>query len=247
VNLAALTARLGVRRGPAAPPRRTVAADYAAPPAAEVLARRIALAEAVESEGVALYAHDGSLLAATPALERLVGARAVSLAGDGLLQRLDVGDRPAFLRALASAVADAADVTVAVRCRQGGEGIEALDDGRWIDLDVQFRRTAPGDPVGPAVIARLTDASVRRADADEIRRLREALSATIAGRSRELGLVGHELRDAAVGDTGLRRRARRRHTARHRRRPRARVRRPDRRGGAAPDGRRRRARRAGRH
>ncbi len=194
MNLAALIARLGVRRGPAAPPRRTVAADYAAPPAAEALARRIALAEAVESEGVALYAHDGSLLAATPALERLVGARAVSLAGDGLLQRLAVGDRPAFLRALASAVASGDDIAVEARCRRGGDGLEALDDAGWLDLDVRFRRTAPGDPVGPAVIARLADASVRRSDADEIRRLREALSATIAGRSRELGLVGHELR-----------------------------------------------------
>jgi cell cycle sensor histidine kinase DivJ len=194
VNLAALTACLGVRRGPAAPPRRTVAADYAAPPAAEVLARRIALAEAVESEGVALYAYDGNLLVATPALERLVAARAVSLAGDGLLQRVEVGDRPAFLRGLANAVADADDAVVEVRCRRGGDGVEALDDGGWIDLDVRFRRTAPGDPVGPAVIARLTDASARRADADEIRRLREALSATIAGRSRELGLVGHEIR-----------------------------------------------------
>lgn len=194
MNISALTARLSRRRGDATPPPPAVVPTYAAPPAAETLARRIALAEAVESEGVALYATDGLLVGATPALERLFGARAGTLAGDALLQRLDVGDRPAFLRALATTLSDGGEATVTMRCRCGGEGVAALEDGSLAVLDVTFRRALPEEAVGPGVVARFTDATAREEAADEIRRLREALATTIGARSREIGLVGHELR-----------------------------------------------------
>lgn len=194
MNISALTARLGRRRSEAASSRRAASADYAAPPAAEALARRIALAEAVAGEGVGLYAPDGLLVAATPALEKLVGVRAGALAGDALLQRLDVGDRPAFLRALATALADGETATLTVHCRTGGDDIGGLEASSVAALDVVLRRTFPGEPIGPGVVARFTDAGPRLEAADEIRRLREALATTIGARSRELGLLGHELR-----------------------------------------------------
>jgi cell cycle sensor histidine kinase DivJ len=194
VNIAAITARFGRRRGAAALPRPASPQDYAAPPAAETLARRIALAEAVASEGVALYAPDGSLIAATPALEKLVGVRAGALAGDALLQRLDIGDRPGFLRALATTLSDGETAVVTVHCRTGGDDIGGLAASSMAVLDVTLRRTFPGEVFGPGVLARFTDASARIEAMDEIRRLREALATTIGARSRELGLLGHELR-----------------------------------------------------
>ncbi len=194
MNIAAITARFGRRRGETAPPRSGPPQDYAAPPAAEALARRIALAEAAASEGVAFYAPDGSLIAATPALEKLVAVRAGALAGDALLQRLDIGDRPTFLRALATTLADGEAATVTVHCRTGGDDIGGLAASSMAVLDVILRRTFPGEVFGPGVVARFTDASVRVEAADEIRRLREALATTIGARSRELGLLGHELR-----------------------------------------------------
>ena len=195
MNIAAITARFGRRRrGETTPPRAASPQDYAAPPPAETLARRIALAEAVASEGVAFYAPDGSLIAATPALEKLVAVRAGALAGDALLQRLDIGDRPTFLRALATTLADGEAATVTVHCRTGGDDIGGLAASSVAVLDVTLRRTFPGEVFGPGVLARFTDASARVAAADEIRRLREALATTIGARSRELGLLGHELR-----------------------------------------------------
>jgi len=138
--------------------------------------------------------HDaaGQVVFASEASRALLGEAPDSLVGRGLFERVHVGDRPAFLKALADARHTARPVEV--RCRlmipsPEGRGAPTV---RWVEM-----RAAPADAQAPdncAVIAVTRDVSDQRQRELELEEARRAAVSANEAKDRFLAIVSHELR-----------------------------------------------------
>ena len=136
--------------------------------------------------------HDrsGAVLFVSPAAEPLFNVRASELMGHGLFDRVHVGDRPAYLTALADAASHGEPRSVEFRIRRGeGEGPYFV----WVEMRCQpLERKDSAEQ--REVVAVLRDISERKTheQAMEIAQ-REQLRAN-AAKSRFLATMSHELR-----------------------------------------------------
>ena len=127
---------------------------------AEALARAGSSLREAEADRYRLLAHattdvitrhgrDGDVLFASPAAESLFGAPVAALYGRGLLQRVHVADRPAYLMALGDAAALSQNRAAQFRARRDGS-----DEGRyaapfvWIEMQCRPLTSVAETPRG---------------------------------------------------------------------------------------------------
>jgi cell cycle sensor histidine kinase DivJ len=110
---------------------------------------------------VTRHGRDGDVLFASPAAESLFGTPAAALHGRGLLQRVHLADRPAYLMALGDAAALSENRATQFRARRDG-----CDEGRrvapfvWIEMQCRPLAdvaTAPSAKGGGEVVALLRE------------------------------------------------------------------------------------------
>jgi two-component system, cell cycle sensor histidine kinase DivJ len=139
---------------------------------------------------------DGRTLFASANAQAVLGTAAAELQGFGLLDRIHVGDRPAFLAALAAAAAGETPCQVEFRLRRAKFG---EDDGRfaWIEmsckpLDLPERRN--DGATGREVVAVMRDVSRQKAQQQALVDARAEAERGNAAKSRFLAIMSHELR-----------------------------------------------------
>jgi two-component system, cell cycle sensor histidine kinase DivJ len=140
--------------------------------------------------------HDrgGGVLQASRGAVRLAGAAPQSLLGRGLLSRVHVSDRPAFLKAISDA--GNGDVPVTVQFRLHADLPASGEPGRVIWAEMRAHRVPAGTGAAShgAVVAVTRDVSEHRRHAEELDRARDEAERADAVKSRFLAVVSHELR-----------------------------------------------------
>ena len=117
---------------------------------AEALARAGSSLREAEADRYRLLAHastdvvtrhgsDGDVMFASPAAESLFGAPVAALHGRGLLQRVHVADRPAYLMALGDAAALSENRATQFRARRDGAPGAGRDDASFVWIEMQCR------------------------------------------------------------------------------------------------------------
>ncbi|WP_245516592.1 sensor histidine kinase [Methylobacterium segetis] len=140
--------------------------------------------------------HDcnGRVLEASASASRFVGADALRLRGHGLLDRVHVADRPAFLQAISDVAALGRPATVPFRLHLE-PGAAREDGARIIHAEMRAHRIASEEPgLPPTVVAVTRDVSEHRRHAAELERARAEAERADAVKSRFLANVSHELR-----------------------------------------------------
>ncbi|RME94234.1 MAG: PAS domain S-box protein, partial [Alphaproteobacteria bacterium] len=149
--------------------------------------------------------HDmqGRVLFASLASQQILGAAAHSLHGNGLLERIHVADRPAYLAALHRCVAE--DTQVAAEFRVRSNASHAADDvdgpGGYIWMEMRCRPVAlsPEDDESSRngcvqIVAVLRDIMERKLHEDEVLRARDAAESANRAKTQFLANMSHELR-----------------------------------------------------
>jgi len=130
---------------------------------------------------------------ASPAAAELTGVSPSEILGAGLLERVHIADRPAYLSALSQAFNAAAPTTAEFRLRRlGGPDGNAADGFLWVEM--RCRPAMDGEPVPTAVVAVTHDISARRAQETELRLAREVAERANLAKSHFLAHMSHELR-----------------------------------------------------
>jgi two-component system, cell cycle sensor histidine kinase DivJ len=155
---------------------------------------------------VVRHDHTGAVIAASAAADRMLGVPAEELAGRGLLERVHVADRPAFLTALSSA-SQTTSRAVQIRLRQNGSDQVAAPGFLWAELRCRSVGVDDGDRRhGRVVVSIIRDISDRKAleqaDAEDV----AAVQRAEAAKESFLANVSHELRtplNAIIGFSEL--------------------------------------------
>lgn len=140
--------------------------------------------------------HDasGAVVMANAAARSLAGAEPRELLGRGLLDRVHVADRPAFLTALSDAAHGKGTATTCFRTLfVPREGESRLPVSLWLEMQA-YRADEAGAREGAAVVCVMRDVTARRAaEAERDRGHAEAVRANDV-KAQFLATVSHELR-----------------------------------------------------
>jgi two-component system, cell cycle sensor histidine kinase DivJ len=142
------------------------------------------------------HGDNGRVLLASTNAYAVLGIAAGELQGLGLLDRVHIGDRPAFLTALSNASARGLAGSVEFRFRQPKLGDEA---GRfaWIEMQckpLDLPGRPDGDAAGREVVAVMREVSKQRAQQQALVDARAEAERGNAAKSRFLAIMSHELR-----------------------------------------------------
>lgn len=152
-------------------------------------------------DAVLRFASDGSLLFASRSSEDLFGCRRYELLRGGLVDRVHVMDRPAFLTTLAAANEDGSSTTIEIRMRHD-DPEASTPRYTWVEVALSPVIDREGAGGRFEAIALLRDVTDRRDQADEMRRARKLAEEASTAKSHFLATIGHELRtplNAIVG------------------------------------------------
>jgi two-component system, cell cycle sensor histidine kinase DivJ len=138
---------------------------------------------------VTWHDRNGALLEASGSAARLIGASPDDLRGRGLLARVHVPDRPAFLKAISDAALGTAPVVAQFRLHVADA---AQEGGRVIWAEMRAHRADEGGRA--AVVAVTRDVSEHRRRADALEEARAEAQRADETKSRFLATVSHELR-----------------------------------------------------
>ncbi len=85
------------------------------------------------------HRRNGTVRFASPAAESLFGVPAKTLLGHGLFDRVHVGDRPAYLTALADAAAQGVSSSVEFRIRREAPSADSASPAQFIWVEMRCR------------------------------------------------------------------------------------------------------------
>ena len=141
------------------------------------------------------HGRNGAVLFVSPAAETLFGVRADELSGHGLFDRVHVGDRPAYLTALADSATLGEVRSVEFRIRRAGAEAHA---GHFVWVEMRCRpfdqATGTSDVGEREVVAVLRDVSERKTQERAIEIARTESQRANNAKSRFLATMSHELR-----------------------------------------------------
>jgi cell cycle sensor histidine kinase DivJ len=142
------------------------------------------------------HGRNGALLFVSPAAESLFGVKPGELAGHGLFERVHVGDRPAYLTALADAATHGEVRSVEFRIRRGGDAESHGGQFVWVEMRCRPFDGAAASASGAEreVVAVLRDVSDRKTQERAIEIARAESERANAAKSRFLATMSHELR-----------------------------------------------------
>ncbi len=145
---------------------------------------------------ISRHGRNGAVLFVSPAAETLFGVPAGELSGHGLFDRVHVGDRPAYLTALADAAALGEIRSVEFRIRRGGDSEAHAGHFVWVEMRCRpFDRVTGTPDIGERdVVAVLRDVSERKTQERAIEIARSESERANNAKSRFLATMSHELR-----------------------------------------------------
>ena len=154
-------------------------------------------------DAVMRFSADGSVLFTSRSAEKLFGCQRYELGGSGVLERVHVLDRPAYMTAFADANRDGRTRMVEVRMRRDDPAEPSrIPQFIWVEISM----TPVIDPQlsedRHEVVALLRNVTDRHAHEIEMREARRAAEDASSAKSRFLATIGHELRtplNAIVG------------------------------------------------
>jgi cell cycle sensor histidine kinase DivJ len=140
-------------------------------------------------DAITRHDHHGGVLFVSPAAESLFGMPVNDLLARGLLDRVHVGDRPAYLTALADAATLGEAQTVEFRVR----GDRADAGFVWVEMRCRPLDQSP-DGMHREVVAVMRDVSARKEQEAALAAARHESERANAAKTRFLATMSHELR-----------------------------------------------------
>jgi len=154
-------------------------------------------------DAVMRFASDGSLLFASRSSEKLFGCQRFELSGTGIIDRIHVLDRPAYLTAFADANEDGQIRTVEIRMRHDDPKAPAgVPQFSWIEIVLSPVIDGEALASRHEVVALLRDVTAQKDQVSEMLQARKSAEDASMAKSRFLATIGHELRtplNAIVG------------------------------------------------
>ncbi len=154
-------------------------------------------------DAVMRFGADGGVLFTSKSAEKLFGCHRYELTGQGLIDRIHVLDRPAYMTAFADANRDGTGRRVEVRMRRDDPtGAQTVPVFVWIEASLTPVIDTELKEQRHEVVALLRDVTERHAHEIEMREARRAAEDASNAKSRFLATIGHELRtplNAIVG------------------------------------------------
>ena len=153
-------------------------------------------------DAVMRFGADGSVLFVSRSAERLFGCRRFELTGTGLVDRIHIMDRPAYMTAFAEANADGETRRVEIRMRHDDPDTGAAPKFIWVEASLSPVVDPEADEKRHEVVVLLRDVTARHDHELELQRARKAAEEASVAKSRFLATIGHELRtplNAIVG------------------------------------------------
>jgi cell cycle sensor histidine kinase DivJ len=154
-------------------------------------------------DAVMRFAGDGSVIFTSKSAEKLFGCHRYELSGGGLVDRIHVLDRPAYMKAFSEANHDGKARTVEVRMRRDDPAARAgVPEFFWTEVALSPIIEPHARDARNEIVALLRDVTQRHALEAEMREARRLAEDSSNAKSRFLATIGHELRtplNAIVG------------------------------------------------
>jgi cell cycle sensor histidine kinase DivJ len=154
-------------------------------------------------DAVMRFAADGTLLFSSRSSEKLLGCHRYELSGTGLIERIHVLDRPAYMTAFAEANRDGQTRRVEMRMRRDNHDMPTpAAQFFWVEASLAPVLDNAGADGRHEVVALFRDVTERRDHENEMKTARKIAEEASSAKSRFLATIGHELRtplNAIVG------------------------------------------------
>ncbi len=146
---------------------------------------------------ISRHGKNGAVLFLSPAAEKLFGVSLNGLHNHGLFDRVHVGDRPAYLTALADAAAHGEERSVEFRVRRepGEAGVPAVSQFIWVEMRCRPLGSAASENADRReVVAVMRDVTPRKMQEQAVEDARADTERAHAAKSKFLANMSHELR-----------------------------------------------------
>ena len=154
-------------------------------------------------DAVMRFSSEGTLLFSSRSSEKLFGCRRFELTGNGLVERIHLQDRPAYMTAFSQANADGRTRRVEIRMRRDTPDSSALAPNYvWVEASLSPVLDTEQPTERNEVVVLFRDITERRDHENEMKLARKLAEEASSAKSRFLATIGHELRtplNAIVG------------------------------------------------